>query len=263
MKRRKFIASSLLGSAAFAMGNIDAFALKPVMDTADARKIFVYGGGLNRKFVSYIASLTGKSKPRICFLPTASADSPYSSIVWYRTCAGLDIVPLVQEMFISSYQMKSGFDEVLLSMDAIVVGGGNTLNMIAIWKAQGLDQVLRDAWNKGIVLGGGSAGSLCWFEEGTTDSRPKNISKIECLGFLDGSHSPHYDAEPERRPLYQELISRGELKPGWACDNNAGILFTGKQVSEVIATDNNSYAYYVDMNNANIREKKRKPDRII
>jgi peptidase E len=263
MKRRKFITSSILGSAAMAIGNIDAYGLSPVRKDGEIRKIFIYGGGLNRKFISYIAGLTGKPKPRICLLPTASADNPYSSIAWYSTCAGLDMVPLVQEMFISSYQMKVGFDEVLLSMDAIVVGGGNTLNMIAIWKAQGLDVILREAWNKGIILGGGSAGSLCWFEEGTTDSRPKNISKIECLGFLKGSHSPHYDSEPERRPMYQKLIADGELKPGWACDNNAGILFEGDEVSEVVATNNSSFAYWVDAVSGKAREKVRKPDRIL
>ncbi|MEX2570176.1 MAG: Type 1 glutamine amidotransferase-like domain-containing protein [Gemmatimonadota bacterium] len=86
--------------------------------------------------------------------------------------------------------MSSTFEDVLLSMDGIVVSGGNTLNQQAIWRAQGIDAVLREAWDRGIVLGGASAGSLCWFEEGTTDSRPRRLTKVECLGFLNGSHSP-------------------------------------------------------------------------
>ena len=150
--------------------------------------------------------------------------------------------------------MKKGWDEIFLSMDAIIVGGGNTLNMLAIWNAQGIDKVLKEAWDRGIVLGGGSAGSLCWFEEGTTDSRPKELTKIECLGFLKGSHSPHYDAEPERRPTYQNLIRTRVLKPGYAVDNNAAIYFEDNEVKKVVATDDKSKAYYVDLKGGEIVE---------
>jgi len=166
-------------------------------------------------------------------------------------------------MFITSYYMKESFEAVLLSMDGIVVGGGNTLNMLAIWKAQGIDKVLYRAWEKGIVLSGGSAGSLCWFEEGTTDSRPKELTKIECLGFLEGSHSPHYDGEEERRPRYHQLIRSGELKPGYAVDNNAAILFIDRKVSKIIASDKNSNAYYIEMVDGKIRESVLKPDVIL
>ncbi len=96
--------------------------------------------------------------------------------------------------------------------------------------------ILRQAWDRGIVLGGASAGSLCWFEEGTTDSRPKELSKVDCLGFLKGSHSPHYDAEPGRRPLYQKMIGSGQMKPGYACDNDAGIYFEDNTVKRVVST---------------------------
>jgi peptidase E len=148
-------------------------------------------------------------------------------------------------------------------MDAIVVSGGNTLNMMAIWKAQGIDRILFDAWNKGIVLSGGSAGSLCWFEEGTTDSRPKELSKIECLGFIKGSHSPHYDAEKQRRPTYHKLISEGSLKPGYAIDNNAAIYFEDNKVKNVVSTRKGSSAYYVESNNGRIIEAILKPDIIL
>src|SRR5207248_9083857 len=117
-------------------------------------------------------------RPRLCYLPTASADRADGIISWYRTCAPLSVEPFVQESFISSYRQTKGFDEVLLSMDGIVASGGNTLNQQAIWKAQGIDAILRQAWDRGIVLGGASAGSLCWFEEGTTDSRPKELSTV-------------------------------------------------------------------------------------
>ncbi|MFY7947987.1 MAG: Type 1 glutamine amidotransferase-like domain-containing protein, partial [Gemmatimonas sp.] len=90
-----------------------------------------------------------------------------------------------------------------------------------------------------------SAGSLCWFEEGTTDSRPKVLSIVKCLGFLKGSHSPHYDAEPGRRPLYQKLIGSGEMKPGYACDNDAGLYFEDNEVKRVVATRAEAKCYYV------------------
>ena len=173
---------------------------------------------------------------RVYYLPTASADRPSGIISWFQNCANLNVVPFVQESFISSYRMDQSFEDVLLSMDGIVVSGGNTLNQQAIWKVQGIDLILKEAWDRGIVLGGASAGSLCWFEEGTTDSRPKEVTKIECLGFLKGSHSPHYDAEAARRPLYHKLIKSGELMPGYACDNDAGIYFEDNEVKRVVST---------------------------
>lgn len=255
MKRRKFITATTQGSIGLGISPlIKGSGLFDYKAPAETRKILITGGSLNSKIIDYARTLTGKSKPRMCFLPTASADSPQSAVYWYRMCAGLEVVPFVQDMFISSYSMKKGWDEILLSMDAIIVGGGNTLNMLAIWQAQGIDKILREAWDRGILLGGGSAGSLCWFEEGTTDSRPKNLTKIECLGFLRGSHSPHYDGEPERRPTYQNLIMTGVLRPGYAVDNHAAIYFEDNKVKKVVATDNNSKAYYVDVSEGKIRE---------
>ena len=264
MKRREFITTTALGSLGIGVSGMACGHNSETNNSnTDTRKIVVTGGGLNREIIKYIGSLTGKDKPRLCFLPTASADDPRSAVYWYQLCAGLDVMPLVQNMFITSYRMKQSWEELLLSMDGIIVGGGNTLNMIAIWKAQGIDRVLMKAWDQGIVLGGGSAGSLCWFEEGTTDSRPKELTKMECLGFLKGSHSPHYDAEPERRPMYHELIKKGTLKAGYAIDNNAAIYFEDNRVSKVVASDNKSNAYYVELYGGNIRETKLKPDIIL
>jgi peptidase E len=147
-------------------------------------------------------------------------------------------------------------------VDGIVCSGGNTLNQQAIWKAQGIDQVLRQAWDRGIVLGGASAGSLCWFEEGTTDSRPKELSTVQCLGFLKGSHSPHYDREPGRRPLYQKLISSGQMKPGYACDNDAGIYFEDNEVKRVVNTRPEAKVYYVSAVGGKAVEKLMEPERI-
>jgi peptidase E len=235
----------------------------PATDTSRAtRKILIAGGGFRTKFIGYMAQLTGKKRPRVCYLPTAAADNVYASLDFMKYCAPLEVEPFVQNSFIESLSQTQGWDEVLLSMDAIVVSGGNTLNQQAIWKAQGIDVVLREAWNRGIVLGGASAGSLCWFEEGTTDSRPKALSIVKCMGFIPGSHSPHYDAEPGRRPLYHRLIGSGEMKPGYACDNDAGLYFEETTVKRVVATREGAKCYYVSAAGGVVTEKVLEPEQI-
>ena len=210
--------------------------------------------------VSY--QLTGKARPRILYLPTASADRTDSTLGFYQACAPLNVEPQVQISFIESLSQPRGWDEVLLSVDAIVVSGGNTLNQQAIWKAHGIDVILREAWNRGIVLGGASAGSLCWFEEGTTDSRPKALSIVKCMGFLKGSHSPHYDAEPGRRPLYHQLIGSGAMLPGYACDNDAGLYFENDTVKRVVATRAGANCFYVRAVNGKVEEQRLEPELI-
>jgi peptidase E len=188
MKRREFVVRSAVGSVALGAGHLPFAAVTSDSSVHSAtRKILIAGGGFNTAFIRYMASLTGKPRPKICYLPTASADSPSGTISFYQSCAPLQVEPYVQESFIASTEQPKGWDEVFLSMDGIVRSGGNTLNQQAIWKAQGIDEVLRQAWDRGIVLGGASAGSLCWFEEGTTDSRPKELSIVKCLGFLKGA----------------------------------------------------------------------------
>lgn len=267
MKRREFVVSSALGS----MGLLGTTPLALAADAepkprpnpgSTTRKILIAGGGFRETFIQYMAELTGKERPRLCYLPTASADRPAGIISWYQYCSGLNVEPHVQESFISSYRMSRGWDEVLLSMDGIVVSGGNTLNQQAIWKAQGIDEVLREAWDRGIVLGGASAGSLCWFEEGSTDSRPKELSIVKCLGFLKGSHCPHYDAEEQRRPQYHRLILSGQMKPGYACDNDAGIYFEDNEVRRVVATRPGAKVYHVSVVDGRIVERVLDPDMI-
>ena len=115
-------------------------------------------------------------------------------------------------------------------MGAIVVGGGNTLNMLAIWRAQGIDTELKKAYHKGVVMAGGSAGSLCWFNAGTTDSRPKELSIVEGMSFINKSHCPHYNSETSRRPLYHTNILSGKLTDGYACDDRSAIHFINEEV---------------------------------
>ncbi len=254
MKRRDFLTSSAVAGLGLATSPRFLAADAAPAPQLTPRQILIAGGGFGTAFIRYMADLTGKDRPRLCYLPTASADRESGIIRWYENCAPLNVFPLVQQSFISSYRMEQSWQDALLSMDGIVVSGGNTLNQQAIWKIQGIDEILREAWDRGIVLGGASAGSLCWFEEGTTDSRPQEVTKIECLGFLRGSHSPHYDAEEVRRPTYHRLIRSGELKPGYACDNDAGIYFVDNEVRRVVKTRAEASVYYVALEAGQIVE---------
>ena len=226
------------------------------------RKILIAGGGFNTAFIRYMAELTGKARPKLLYLPTASADNEGGTISWYQNCAPLNVQASVQNSFIESLSQKESWDEVLLAVDGIVCSGGNTLNQQAIWKVQGIDVVLRKAWDQGVVLGGASAGSLCWFDEGTTDSRPKELTIVKCLGFLKGSHSPHYDAEPGRRPLYHKLIGSGQMQPGYACDNDAGLYFEDNQIKRIVSARADAKCYHVTTENGKVVEHVLQPDMI-
>ena len=266
MKRREFIVSSVAGSVGATLANNPLSASGRGDGTqptpTPGRKILIAGGNYNTAFIRYMAQLTGKARPKLLYLPTASADSPNGIISWYRNCAPLNVEPSHQISFIASTQQLRTWEDVLLSVDGIVCSGGNTLNQQVIWKAHGIDAILKTAWDRGIVLGGASAGSLCWFEHGTTDSRPKVLSKVDCLGFLTGSHSPHYDAEPGRRPLYQKMILSGEMKPGYACDNDAGIYFEDNVVKRVVSARAGAKVYYVNIDGGKIVEKVMEPELI-
>jgi dipeptidase E len=225
MKRRQFVIASALGSLGLGsarrlLASTNAADATPPAEAGRAatRKILIAGGGFNTPFIRYMAQLTGKTRPKLLYLPTASADKPG---MWMKYCEGLDVEASIQDSFIGSYKQTRS------------------------WKAQGIDVILREAWNRGIVLGGASAGSLCWFEEGTTDSRPKELSTVQCLGFLKGSHSPHYDKEAPRRPLYLKLVGSGEMKPGYACHNDAGIYFEDNEVKRVVHTRADAKVFYV------------------
>ncbi len=217
--------------------------------------IFATGGELNETFLRYIIDLTKKTDPKICFVPTAGADNPYAINWWYEMCLKLPVKPSVLRTFINSSPDQSTFEETLLSMDAIVVGGGNTLNMMAIWKAQGIDTVLRKAYRKGIIMAGGSAGSLCWFKMGISDSRPQKLSIVDCLGFIDASHCPHFTSEPSRRPLYEKLVLENKIMPGYALDNQAALLFQNGRFVKAVSLNNENSAYYISVKNGKLDTK--------
>ncbi len=222
--------------------------------------LFVYGGQVNQEFVKYTAKLTGKTKPRICFLPTATGDALWYINYWYELCHDIEVEPHVLKVWINSSTQDWEFEDYLLQMDAIIVGGGNTLNMLAIWKAQKIDKALKKAYERGIVLAGGSAGSLCWFDSGTTDSRPKELTIVDGLGFINYSHCPHYHSEKTRKPLYHKNILEKKLSNGYACDDRSGIVFINGKVSKSVSLDSDSFSYFVYEKNGVIIEDKLKSE---
>ncbi len=224
------------------------------------KQLFIYGSGrLVPEFVQYTAELTGKEQPNICFVPTASGDDAEYIGRWKAVCTELGLTPHVLRVWISSYSQQETYAEIISQMDAIIVGGGNTLNMLAIWEAQGIDVLLRKAYANGAVMGGGSAGSLCWFNGGTTDSRPKELSIVGGLGLIDKSHCPHYNSEKSRRPLYHSNILKGDLTDGYAVDDQAALHFVNGKVQQAVSLDKQNHSYYVSQKEGEIFEKKLEP----
>ncbi|MFS4467975.1 Type 1 glutamine amidotransferase-like domain-containing protein [Maribacter sp. 2210JD10-5] len=220
------------------------------------RQLLIYGSGRHTvPFINYMAELTGKKTPNICFIPTASGDDEEYIARFHEVCTKIDLKPHVLKVWINSYDQKETFTEIINKMDAIVVGGGNTLNMLAIWKAQGIDVALKKAYENGVVMGGGSAGSLCWFNGGTTDSRPAELSIVEGMKFIDKSHCLHYNSEKSRRPLYHTNILKGKLTDGYACDDRSAIHFINEKVHRSVSLDAAHKSYYVYKSDGKIIEE--------
>jgi dipeptidase E len=217
------------------------------------RWIVAMGGGgfsmegerspLDEAFLSLARARRGADRPRVCFIPTASGDSPdYLG----RFHVAFDPVAEASHLTLFDRQVED-IPAFLLEQDAIYVGGVNTLSLLAVWRAHGVDRALRAAHEAGVVLGGLSAGSICWFESGTTDSYGPSLQPLDGgLGLIAGSHSPHYDGETERRPTYQALVGRGRLPPGLAVDDGAAAIHDGGELVEVVASVAGPTAYRVE-----------------
>ena len=134
------------------------------------------------------------------------------------------------------------------------MGGGNTANMLAIWRVHGVDRILREAWRRGVVLAGLSAGGLCWFERGSTDSFGPGLAALDGLGFLPGAFCPHYDGEAMRRPRLHELVGAGTLGPTVACDDGAAVHFRDGVLLEAVAERAGATAYRVELIDGAVRE---------
>lgn len=186
----------------------------------------------------------GRRRPAVCFIGTASGDAAGSL---ERFHAAFDHRADAGHLTLFDREVDD-IDTFLLGQDAIYVGGGNTASMLAVWRAHGVDTTLRRAHDAGIVLAGRSAGSICWFESGTTDSYGTRLAAVHgALGFVPGSHSPHYDGEAERRPTYHRLIADGSLPDGLAADDGAALVFDGPDLVESISERDGAGAYRVEL----------------
>lgn len=210
------------------------------------KQIIAMGGGGfsmepdNLLLDEYIIATSGVPNPVVSFLPTASGDSDFYVTKFYTAFNRLPCRPKHLYLF----KQPLDIEEQVLSSHIIYVGGGNTRNMLAIWRASGMDQLLRQAWEQGAVLCGLSAGAICWFEEGHTDSTGK-LGRMDCLGFLPGSCSPHYDGEVERRPSYHEHLKKGLLSDGIALDDGAAARFVDGELVEVVTSRPGAKAFRV------------------
>ena len=200
--------------------------------------IVAMGGLTDGTLLDYVLGIApGK---RLLYVPTAGMEDPARTVSWYERLHGrAEMRPLH-----FSPWPPANLRELVLGQDIVLVAGGNTANALAIWRAHGFDTVLREAWEHGILLTGVSAGMICWFEHGVTDSFGPELESLECLGFLPGSACPHYDSEARRRPVYTELVGAG-LPPGLAADDDVALHFVGTELHEVVTSRPGATAYRV------------------
>ncbi len=212
------------------------------------KQIIALGGGgfseepENPLLDAYILKQSGKSNPKICYIPTASGDSD-ECISWFYNFFEQQ---LCHPSHLSLFKPPSrDLESYLLEKDILYVGGGNTRNLLILWKEWGLDTIIRKAWEQGIILAGISAGSICWFEEGVTDSYGGELEPLSCLGFLKGSNCPHYDGEEARRPSYHQLLTARQVNRGIAVDDGAAVHFIDQKISKVVSSRPQAKAYEV------------------
>lgn len=180
---------------------------------------------------------------RVCFLGQASAESQDYLVRFYRAFNQLDARASHLSLFTPHTADIAAF---LSEQDVIYVGGGNTRSMLALWREWEIDHALRAAAEAGTVLCGISAGANCWFDYATTDSVPGALRPIQCLGFLRGSVSPHYDGEPQRRPTFHQLIADGVIPAGIGYDDGAAGHYIDGQLTAVVSSRPAARAYRVE-----------------
>ena len=220
------------------------------------RQIIAIGGGgfyrdsENLELERYIIQQAGSAEPRVAFVPTASGEPDHYVASFYAAFLKLGARPSVLTFFKRTPELYS----ILLNQDIIYVGGGNTKSMLAVWREWGVTEILREAWEAGVVLAGVSAGAICWFEHGLTDSYSDGLRPLACLGFIPGSCCPHYDGDPQRRPSMHRLLTSGEIASGVAIEDWTGVHFRGTEIHRVVASKAGGRAYYVRLAHGTVQE---------
>jgi len=219
------------------------------MATAPKRQIVTFGGGGfsmeagNPLLDDFVLALTGKRRPRVCFVPTASGDADHYIVRFYRAFGSDRCEPSHLSLF---RRHRTPFDpsDHLLSRDLIYVGGGSVASMLGVWRAHGIDRTLRAAWERGIVLCGLSAGSLCWFADGVSTFHG-DPQRVAGLGLLPWSNTVHYSSEPARREALHGWILDG-MPTAYAADDGAALHFVGTEFVQVVASRKNARAYRIE-----------------
>ena len=229
-------------------------AVPPSSPAADPRRIVLLGGGFRPSgtggwavgpLLRYVLDLSGAQQPRVCVLHTATGDDP---AYYTRAYAALGAAG-ARVSHLALFPMPSSLDPegLLLGSDVVFVGGGSVANLAAVWAVHGIGPMLRKAWESGVILTGSSAGAICWFDAGTTDSFGYELQPFtNGLGLLRGSYCPHYDSEERRRPTFHRLVADGTLPPGWALDDGAGMRFDGTEMTDVFRDRDGVSAYRVE-----------------
>jgi dipeptidase E len=213
------------------------------------RHIVAMGGGGfsmepdNLALDRYALSLTNKTAPNVCFLPTASADSiPYSE----RFEMAFKSLGCQTSWLSLFWPHTQDIESFVMEQDLIYVGGGNTRNLIVLWQDWGLDKFIRQAYENGTVLAGLSAGANCWFDEFSTDSMG-DLQPWPGLGWLKGSFCPHYDGEAERRPSLKRMVENGTIGGGFAADDGAAVHFINEAPAHFVSSRPTSQVYKVGL----------------
>ncbi|MDX6407100.1 MAG: dipeptidase [Gaiellaceae bacterium] len=197
------------------------------------------GGAPDETLLDYVLDLAPGG--RLLYVPTAGMEDPARTIWWYERLRGRAEMTHLHFFPWPPPRLR----ELVLAHDVVLVTGGNTANALAIWRTHGFEEILREAWRREIVLAGWSAGMICWFEHGVTDSFGPELAPMECLGFLPGSACPHYDGEELRRPVYTRLVAEG-LAPGIAADDDVALHYAGTELREVVTSRAGAGAYRLD-----------------
>lgn len=227
-----------------------------------SRQIIALGGGgfsedpKNAALDLYILEQVPHKRPKVCFLPTASGDSEKYIKRFYSAFNRYKVKPSHLSLF---QPPTNDLRDFILEKDIIYVGGGNTKNMLLLWRAWRVDSFLKAAYDRGVVLAGISAGAICWFEEGLTDSIPGTLTALECLGLIKGSFCPHFDREPERQPAYRDLILAQRMRAGFAVENDVALHFVNSKLYASISARKSAQAYFIEKIRGNISESKLRP----
>jgi peptidase E len=223
-------------------------------ETKSGQIVALGGGGFSMRagytaLDHFILGLARREQSRVCFVPTASADSATYIAKFYRAfgnrCTATDLTLCDPPALPRQPARTTDLADFVAAQDVFYVGGGNTAHLLALWRLHGLDKLLREAWMRGAVLAGISAGMICWFDAGLTDSFGGLEALGNGLGLIAGSACPHYDGESERRGRYHDLIRSG-FAGGYAADDDVALHFTGAELTDVVSERRGARAYRVE-----------------